>query len=101
PALLGAASASGRAGHSGTRVAYLLIYSLAVVTAFLTALYTGRAFFRTFFGPLKLPSPDDPETVPSGQGYAGSGSPAESRSERPSETDPHRRPHLPPAMGNA
>ena len=28
---------------------------------FLTAFYTGRAFFLTFFGPEKLPSPDDPE----------------------------------------
>ena len=27
----------------------------------LTAFYTGRAFFLTFFGPEKLPSPDDPE----------------------------------------
>jgi NADH-quinone oxidoreductase subunit L len=31
----------------------------------LTAFYTGRAFFLTFFGPEKLPSPDDPEADPS------------------------------------
>ena len=31
------------------------------MTAGLTAFYTGRAFFLTFFGPEKLPSPDDPE----------------------------------------
>ena len=36
----------------------------AVLTAFLTAFYTGRAFFLTFFGPEKLPSPDDPEAEP-------------------------------------
>jgi len=44
--------------------AYLLIYWVAVLTAFLTAFYTGRAFFLTFFGPEKLPSPDDPEAEP-------------------------------------
>ena len=27
----------------------------------MTAFYTGRAFFMTFWGPEKLPSPDDPE----------------------------------------
>ena len=43
---------------------YALIYWLAVATAFLTAFYTGRAFFKTFFGPEKLPSPDDPEAEP-------------------------------------
>src|SRR5205823_2338468 len=41
--------------------AYMAIYWLAVLTAFLTAFYTFRAFFLTFFGPEKLPSPDDPE----------------------------------------
>jgi NADH-quinone oxidoreductase subunit L len=41
--------------------AYELIYWIAVLTAFLTAFYTGRAFFMTFWGPEKLPSPDDPE----------------------------------------
>ena len=43
---------------------YSLIYWLAVLTAFLTAFYTGRAYFLTFWGPEKLPSPDDPEAVP-------------------------------------
>jgi NADH-quinone oxidoreductase subunit L len=41
--------------------AYQLIYWVAVFTAFLTAFYTGRAFFMTFWGPEKLPMPDDPE----------------------------------------
>ena len=41
-----------------------LIYWVAVFTAFLTAFYTGRAFFMTFWGPEKLPSPDDPEAPP-------------------------------------
>ncbi len=40
---------------------YSLIYCLALFTAFLTAFYTARAFFWTFWGPEKLPSPDDPE----------------------------------------
>ena len=44
--------------------AYLLIYVLAVFTAFLTAFYTGRAYFLTFWGPEKLPSPEDPEAEP-------------------------------------
>lgn len=38
-----------------------MIYWVAVFTAFLTAFYTGRAFFMTFWGVEKLPSPDDPE----------------------------------------
>ncbi len=40
---------------------YTVIYWTAVFTAFMTAFYTGRAFFMTFLGPEKLPSPDDPE----------------------------------------
>ncbi|CAN5622295.1 hypothetical protein BH23PLA1_BH23PLA1_01700 [soil metagenome] len=41
--------------------AYVAIYWIGTLTAFLTAFYTGRAFFLTFFGPEKLPSPDDSE----------------------------------------
>jgi NADH-quinone oxidoreductase subunit L len=41
--------------------AYFLVYLLAILTSFMTAFYTGRAFFMTFWGPEKLPSPDDPE----------------------------------------
>ncbi len=40
---------------------YLLVYVMAIVVSFMTAFYTGRAFFMTFWGALKLPSPDDPE----------------------------------------
>ena len=40
---------------------YIIVYWIAIITAGLTAFYTGRAFFLTFFGPEKLPSPDDPE----------------------------------------
>ncbi|GAC1471367.1 MAG: NAD(P)H-quinone oxidoreductase subunit 5 [Isosphaeraceae bacterium] len=43
---------------------YKAIYWVAVFTAGLTAFYTGRAFFMTFFGPEKLPRPDDPEAPP-------------------------------------
>jgi NADH-quinone oxidoreductase subunit L len=48
------------ASHDGGAI-YILIYWVAIFTAFLTAFYTGRAFFMTFFGLEKLPSPDDPE----------------------------------------
>jgi NADH-quinone oxidoreductase subunit L len=43
---------------------YNVIYWVAVFTAFLTAFYTGRAFFMTFWGAEKLPSPADPEAPP-------------------------------------
>lgn len=53
---------SGASEHAEElRWAYSAIYWVAIVTAFMTAFYTGRAFFMTFFGPEKLPSPDDPE----------------------------------------
>lgn len=42
---------------------YVGIYWVAIFTALLTAFYTGRAFFLTFYGPEKLPSPDDPEAL--------------------------------------
>jgi NADH-quinone oxidoreductase subunit L len=56
--LLAVRSASGPGGAG-----YFIIYWVAILTAFLTALYTGRAFFMTFFGPEKLPRPDDPEAL--------------------------------------
>jgi len=59
--LLSLSSASHEARELGWGWVYLLIYWVAVFTAFLTAFYTGRAFFMTFWGPEKLPSPDDPE----------------------------------------
>jgi NADH-quinone oxidoreductase subunit L len=62
--LLSLSSASDEAHELGGGWAYGLIYCVAVFTAFLTAFYTGRAFFMTFFGPEKLPSPDDPEAPP-------------------------------------
>jgi NADH-quinone oxidoreductase subunit L len=40
---------------SGYGGAYLAIYWVAVLTAFMTAFYTFRALFMTFFGPEKLP----------------------------------------------
>ena len=58
-----AAGAAGQAGH-GWYWVYWLVYLVAIVTAFMTAFYTGRAFFMTFWGPEKLPSPDDPEAPP-------------------------------------
>ena len=44
----------------GTAATYYAIYWVAVVTAGLTAFYTFRAYFLTFWGPEKLPQPDDP-----------------------------------------
>ena len=55
-----AAHASNSDGGSGWGWAYYLIYGVAVFTAFMTAFYTGRAYFMTFWGPEKLP---DPATV--------------------------------------
>ena len=45
---------------SGWGWVYGSIYWVAVLTAFMTAFYTGRAFFMTFCGPEKLPSPTTP-----------------------------------------
>jgi NADH-quinone oxidoreductase subunit L len=61
--LLALSSASHVAPESGGGWAYVVIYWLAILTAFLTAFYTGRAFFLTFWGPEKLPSPADPESL--------------------------------------
>ena len=48
----------------------------------MTAFYTGRAFFMTFWGPEKLPSPDDPEAPES----------ALDRRRGPTATNPQRQP---------
>ncbi len=69
--LLALKSASHSAAGQGW--VYLLIYWVAILTAFMTAFYTGRAYFMTFWGPEKLPSPDDPEALPKepGSGHGG------------------------------
>jgi NADH-quinone oxidoreductase subunit L len=53
------------ASHESHNVGWVYgaIYWVAVLTALMTAFYTGRAFFMTFFGEEKLPSPDDPEAA--------------------------------------
>ncbi len=51
---------SNASGGTGWGWVYYAIYGTAVVTAFMTAFYTGRAYFMTFWGPEKLP---DPATV--------------------------------------
>jgi NADH-quinone oxidoreductase subunit L len=61
--ILLALRAAARSAPFDLRAIYTGIFWLAVATAFMTALYTGRAFFMTFFGPEKLPSPDDPEVA--------------------------------------
>jgi NADH-quinone oxidoreductase subunit L len=45
---------------------YLTLFSLAMFTAFLTAFYTFRAYFRTFWGEEKIP----PEAGSHGHGHA-------------------------------
>jgi NADH-quinone oxidoreductase subunit L len=59
--LLALKSASHSAAGQGWGWVYLLIYWVAIVTVLMTAFYTARAYFMTFWGPEKLPSPDDPE----------------------------------------
>jgi NADH-quinone oxidoreductase subunit L len=54
-------AAANVAPEQSWRSVYWAVYGLSVLTAFMTAFYTFRAFFKTFFGPEKLPSPDDPE----------------------------------------
>src|SRR5262249_50683805 len=72
--ILGALSGAVHSSHEyGWGWIYLSIYWLAIGTAFLTAFYTGRAFFMTFFGPEKLPSPDDPEAPPAADAHGSHG----------------------------
>jgi len=59
--LLALGKASEAARPMGWGWIYGTIYWVAILTAFMTAFYTGRAYFMTFWGPEKLPSPDDPE----------------------------------------
>jgi len=59
--LLALKSASYFGAGQGWGWVYLLIYWVAIVTVFMTAFYTARAYFMTFWGPEKLPSPEDPE----------------------------------------
>jgi len=61
---LGAAPHASREIGFGMGWLYGPLYWLAMLTAFLTAFYTFRAFFMTFWGPEKLPGPDDPEAPP-------------------------------------
>ena len=53
-----------RLGRPGWGWVYTSIYWAAVLTAFMTAFYTGRAFFLTFLGPEKLPEPRRPRGRP-------------------------------------
>ena len=52
-----AAQASNASEGAGWGWAYYGVYGVAIFTAFLTAFYTGRAYFMTFWGPEKLPDP--------------------------------------------
>src|SRR5262245_42658792 len=52
-AILEAAFEAGRAPRFGT--VYVILFGVALATALLTAFYTFRAYYRTFWGPLKMP----------------------------------------------
>ncbi|WP_435005854.1 NADH-quinone oxidoreductase subunit L [Tundrisphaera lichenicola] len=56
-ALKRAGEAANGSGGTGWGWAYHSIYWVAVLTAFMTAFYTGRAYFMTFWGPERLPDP--------------------------------------------
>jgi len=79
--LLALSSASHVSHAEGGGWPYGLIYWVAILTAFMTAFYTGRAFFMTFFGPEKLPSPTDPEAPPHAQPAGSHGDDHEHHSE--------------------
>ena len=70
--LLALSSAAHSAEASGWGWAYGLIYWVAMLTVLMTAFYAGRAYFLTFWGPFKLPSPDDPEAPPAEPGSGAS-----------------------------
>jgi NADH-quinone oxidoreductase subunit L len=59
--LLALKSAAHAAEGLGWSWVYVIVYWVAILTAFMTAFYTGRAYFKTFWGTEKLPSPDDPD----------------------------------------
>ena len=60
---LAASEANTEVGR-GAAMLYSLIYLTALITSFLTAFYTGRAYFKTFWGVERLPSPEDPDADP-------------------------------------
>ena len=64
--ILAALKAASHDEHVANGGVYSGIYWLATLTALLTAFYTGRAYFLTFWGPEKLPNPDDPEAIEEG-----------------------------------
>jgi NADH-quinone oxidoreductase subunit L len=96
-----AAGASDQPGGAGWGSAYLAVYWVAILTALLTAFYTGRAFFLTFFGPEKLPSPDDPEADPSEAAAHGAASEHAHKAAHAGAVDPHRPSELAPHADGA
>jgi NADH-quinone oxidoreductase subunit L len=83
---------------------YWLVYWVAMLVVFMTAFYTGRAYFLTFWGPEKLPSPNDPEAPPSepGSGLHGHEPGAAGQERSPSHDHDHGHAHVgeesPPIM---
>ncbi len=66
---------------------YLAVYWVAIITVLMTAFYTARAYFMTFWGPDKLPSPNDPE-APAAEPGSGHGD-QEAHAPRQDETHAH------------
>jgi NADH-quinone oxidoreductase subunit L len=54
--ILVAAYEASHVSHGASSTIYLVLLSAAILTAFLTAFYTFRAYFKTFWGELKLPA---------------------------------------------
>jgi NADH-quinone oxidoreductase subunit L len=67
---------------SGERVAYLTLFIVAMGTALLTAFYTFRAYFRTFWGELVVP----PEAGSHGHGEPGASATGGHDAQQPHET---------------
>jgi len=70
--ILAAVQQASETGSYGAST-YFLLLVLAIVTAFLTAFYTFRAYFLTFWGPLRVPAEADHAHGEQGHGDHGHG----------------------------
>jgi NADH-quinone oxidoreductase subunit L len=59
--------------HSSDRAVYFLLFLAGLLTAFLTAFYTFRAYFRTFWGELKVPPEAGAHGLPEHSSHGGGG----------------------------
>jgi NADH-quinone oxidoreductase subunit L len=82
--ILDATWKAGREAHSAYAGLYLLLFAVGLLTAGLTAFYTFRAYFMTFWGELRVP----PEAGQHGHEVHAHG-----------HTQPDVEPHQPPGQG--